>query len=236
MTKKVQPETAGKPEEAPSKALGEARRVIALVAGAAVAAVAGAAIATAALLPASQSADQRAADLEEQLAAEVASHPEDAAYAACDHQWRTLGLFEATEQVSHTEEVPEVTEVVDVPHTICNTCYAIVDGQTAEHTAATGHADFSTDVPVPTTVVTQEAYTQEVVDEPATQRFTPVLEWCPICGATQAAAAEGGSDYEEGAVGTDEETAALIEGGADQARAEEAPEGAEWPDGYPYGE
>lgn len=185
-TKKPRQE-ADTEQQAPSRALVQARHAIAIVVGIIAAAAVGAAIATAALLPASQTADQKATALEEQLAAEEAAHPEEAAHAACDHQWRTLGLFEATDEVSHTEEVPEVTEVVDIPHTLCNTCFAIVDGQTAQHTAATGHTDFSTDVPVPTTIVTQESYSQEVIDEPATQRFTPVLEWCPICGATQAA-------------------------------------------------
>lgn len=184
----IVPDKKGKDTQVPSRRLVQMRHVVAVLVGVAVAAVIGAAIATAALLPASQQADQRAAALEEQLAAEQAAHPEEAAYAACDHQWRTLGLFEATDEVTHTEEVPEVTEVVDIPHTLCNTCFAIVDGQTVEHTAATGHADFSTDVPVPTTIVTQEGYSTEVVDAPATQRFTPVLEWCPICGATQAVA------------------------------------------------
>ena len=184
----IVPDKKGKDAQVPSRRLVQMRHVVAVLVGVAVAAVIGAAIATAALLPASQQADQRAAALEEQLAAEEAAHPEEAAYAACDHQWRTLGLFEATDEVTHTEEVPEVTEVVDIPHTLCNTCFAIVDGQTVEHTAATGHADFSTDVPVPTTIVTQEGYSTEVVDAPATQRFTPVLEWCPICGATQAVA------------------------------------------------
>lgn len=184
----IVPDKTGKDAQVPSRRLVQMRHVVAVLVGVAVAAVIGAAIATAALLPASQQADQRAAALEEQLAAEQAAHPEEAAYAACDHQWRTLGLFEATDEVTHTEEVPEVTEVVDIPHTLCNTCFAIVDGQTVEHTAATGHADFSTDVPVPTTIVTQEGYSTEVVDEPATQRFTPVLEWCPICGATHAVA------------------------------------------------
>ncbi len=190
-------ETAASETQVPSPALKRGRMVAGFLACAAVAAVVGAGIATAALLPSSQAADQRAAALEEQLAAAEQEHPEDAAQAACAHEWRTLGLFEEKEAVTHTEEVPEITEVIDVPHTICNTCYAIVDGETEAHTAATGHAGFSTDVPIATTVVTQEAYTEEVVDEPAEQRFTPVLEWCPICGDVQAvpeteAAADGG--------------------------------------------
>lgn len=244
MAGKNGPLSKKKAEETPSAALVQTRHVVAAVVGAIAAAVIGAGIATAALLPASHEADERATALEQQLEAEQAAHPEEAAYAACDHQWRTLGLFEATDEVTHTEEVPEVTEVVDIPHTLCNECFAIVDGQTVEHTAATGHTDFSTDVPVPTTIVTQEGYSTEVVDEPATQRFTPVLEWCPICGATQAAAedadAAGSAEdgYEEGAVATDDETAALIssDDDASASTSEEQPEGAEWPEGYPYSE
>ena len=119
------------------------------------------------------------------IEASAAQQAQDAP--ACDHQWRTLGLYEQTEAATHEEEVPAVVETVEEPHTVCNTCYAVVDGATAEHTAATGHAGFTTDVPVPVEVVVQEAGVREVVDEPAEQRFTPILEWCPACGATQPA-------------------------------------------------
>lgn len=177
--------------QAPSKGLSASRRAAAFLACAVVAAVLGAAIATAALLPASQEADRRAGELEQQLAAAEQGQPADAAQAACEHEWRTLGLLEQTDAVVRTEEIPEVTEVVDVPHTVCNTCFAIVDGETEAHTEQTGHAGFSTDVPIPTTVVTQEASTEEIIEQPAEQRFTPVLDWCPICGETRAAAASG---------------------------------------------
>lgn len=194
-------EAAGAPAtQAPSKGLSASRRAAAFLACAVVAAVLGAAIATAALLPASQEADRRAGELEQQLAAAEQGQRQasaeqgqagDVAQAACEHEWRTLGLFEQTDAVVRTEEIPEVTEVVDVPHTVCNTCFAIVDGETEAHTEQTGHAGFSTDVPIPTTVVTREASTEEVVEQPAEQRFTPVLDWCPICGQTRAAAASG---------------------------------------------
>ena len=66
----IVPDKKGKDAQVPSRRLVQMRHVVAVLVGVAVAAVIGAAIATAALLPASQQADQRAAALEEQLAAE----------------------------------------------------------------------------------------------------------------------------------------------------------------------
>lgn len=102
--------------------------------------------------------------------------------AVCEHDWQP-----EAETVHHDAVTKEVTvpgsEYTETEyHTLCNTCNEQVDGKTAEHKAATGHAGFTRNVPVKVTKKNPDT-TQTVEVEAAYDEKKWTKEKCSKCGA-----------------------------------------------------
>lgn len=99
-----------------------------------------------------------------------------------DHDWETnMVTVEApllTKQVEHAAEY----EDKQVLHTVCNTCHKTIDGTTADHTKETGHASFTTNVPVTEKVKVKDAWTETVTVQEYQSKTVQNGEKCRICG------------------------------------------------------
>ncbi len=99
-----------------------------------------------------------------------------------DHDWETnMVTVEApllTKNIEHAAEY----EDKQVLHTVCNTCHKTIDGSTAEHTKETGHASFTTNVPVVEKVKVKDAWTETVTVQEYQSKTVQNGEKCRICG------------------------------------------------------
>lgn len=97
------------------------------------------------------------------------------------HAWQEVTETVHHEAITHEVEHPALYEEVPANHTICNVCTEIIDGMTSEHAQATGHASYTTRVPIYQKVLVKEAWTETIVDEDAFDEETIVDEACTIC-------------------------------------------------------
>ena len=108
---------------------------------------------------------------------QVAPHEE------CAHAWvpitRTIEHPAATHQAKH-DALYETTTAL---HTVCNKCHKVIDGHAQEHLEKTGHAGFSTSVPVDEKVLIEKAWTETVIDQAA---WTETVIDGYICSACDA--------------------------------------------------
>lgn len=142
----------------------------------------------------SEAAGADAADME---AAETRSGSQ--AESACEHDWKVVTKTEHVDEKTETVEVPAVWETSKRPETVCNACMAIVTGKEAEHTAATGHAAFTRNVPVEASRIVSEARTEtRVVQEAGDVEVPSGFDVCTRCGAQRQSTDEELAAYGKG--------------------------------------
>lgn len=137
------------------------------------------------------------ADAADKEAAETpsGSQPES----ACEHDWKVVTKTEHVDEKTETVEVPAVWETSTRPETVCNACMAIVTGKEAEHTAATGHAAFTRNVPVEASRIVSEARTEtRVVQEAGDVEVPSGFDVCTRCGAQRQSTDEELAAYGKG--------------------------------------
>lgn len=98
------------------------------------------------------------------------------------HSWQTQWELVHHDEVNDTVHHDAVTETIMVPHTVCNTCHSIIDGQAQEHIDETGHAGYSTNVSIPEQHIATEAWDETVVVTPAYDELVANTEKCSDCG------------------------------------------------------
>ena len=137
------------------------------------------------------------ADAANEEAAETRSGSQ--AESACEHDWKVVTKTEHVDEKTETVEVPAVWETSTRPETVCNACMAIVTGKEAEHTAATGHAAFTRNVPVEASRIVSEARTEtRVVQEAGDVEVPSGLDVCTRCGAQRQSTDEELAAYGKG--------------------------------------
>lgn len=137
------------------------------------------------------------ADAADKEAAETPSGSQ--AESACDHDWKVVTKTEHIDEKTETVEVPAVWETSTRPETVCNACMAIVTGKEAEHTAATGHAAFTRNVPVEASRIVSEARTEtRVVQEAVDVEVPSGFDVCTRCGAQRQSTDEELAAYGKG--------------------------------------
>ena len=107
----------------------------------------------------------------------------------CEHIWtpviKTIEHPERSHQVSH-DAVYETREAL---HTVCNECGKTIDGRAQNHLEKTGHAGFTTSVPLSERTLLKEAWVETVVDEAAWTEEVTEGYTCAICDAVTAISA-----------------------------------------------
>lgn len=137
------------------------------------------------------------ADAADKEAAETPSGSQ--AESACEHDWKVVTKTEHVDEKTETVEVPAVWETSTRPETVCNACMAIVTGKEAEHTAATGHAAFTRNVPVEASRIVSEARTEtRVVQEAGDVEVPSGFDVCTRCGAQRQSTDEELDAYGKG--------------------------------------
>lgn len=137
------------------------------------------------------------ADAADKEAAETPSGSQ--AESACEHDWKVVTKTEHVDEKTETVEVPAVWETSTRPETVCNACMAIVTGKEAEHTAATGHAAFTRNVPVEASRIVSEARTEtRVVQEAGDVEVPSGFDVCTRCGAQRQSTDEELAAYGKG--------------------------------------
>ena len=137
------------------------------------------------------------ADAADKEAAETPSGSQ--AESACEHDWKVVTKTEHVDEKTETVEVPAVWETSTRPETVCNACMAIVTGKEAEHTAATGHAAFTRNVPVEASRIVSEARTEtRVVQEAGDVEVPSGFDVCTRCGARRQSTDEELAAYGKG--------------------------------------
>ena len=137
------------------------------------------------------------ADAADKEAAETPSGSQ--AESACEHDWKVVTKTEHVDEKTETVEVPAVWETSTRPETVCNACMAIVTGKEAEHTAATGHAAFTRNVPVEASRIVSEARTEtRVVQEAGDVERPSGFDVCTRCGAQRQSTDEELAAYGKG--------------------------------------
>ena len=137
------------------------------------------------------------ADAADKEAAETPSGSQ--AESACEHDWKVVTKTEHVDEKTETVEVPAVWETSTRPETVCNACMAIVTGKEAEHTAATGHAAFTRNVPVEASRIVSEARTEtRVVQEAGDVERPSGFDVCTRCGAQRKSTDEELAAYGKG--------------------------------------
>ncbi len=110
--------------------------------------------------------------------------------ASCPHAWHDdLELVHhdaLTREVAHGPETREEEAL----HTVCNICGETIDGATELHARTTGHAAYTTDVPLTETVIVAGAWTETVEDAPAYDELVATSQTCALCGRTKALPAD----------------------------------------------
>ena len=125
--------------------------------------------------------------------------PAAPAEGACEHDWKVVTKTEHVDEKTETVEVPAVWETSKRPETVCNACMAIVTGKEAEHTAATGHAAFTRNVPVEASRIVSEARTEtRVVQEAGDVEVPSGFDVCTRCGAQRQSTDEELAAYGKG--------------------------------------
>lgn len=86
-------------------------------------------------------------------------------------------------------------------HTVCNECEAVIDGTALAHIADTGHAGYSTNVPITAEALRQAGYTETVVLEDAWDETVTDGAICSSCGEKSPVSetTENGADHTEAA-------------------------------------
>lgn len=137
------------------------------------------------------------ADAADKEAAEKPSGSQ--AESTCEHDWKVVTKTEHVDEKTETVEVPAVWETSTRPETVCNACMAIVTGKEAEHTAATGHAAFTRNVPVEASRIVSEARTEtRVVQEAGDVEVPSGFDVCTRCGAQRQSTDEELAAYGKG--------------------------------------
>lgn len=137
------------------------------------------------------------ADAADKEAAETPSGSQ--AESACEHDWKVVTKTEHVDEKTETVEVPAVWETSTRPETVCNACMAIVTGKEAEHTATTGHAAFTRNVPVEASRIVSEARTEtRVVQEAGDVEMPSGFDVCTRCGAQRQSTDEELAAYGKG--------------------------------------
>lgn len=137
------------------------------------------------------------ADAADKEAAETPSGSQ--AESACEHDWKVVTKTEHVDEKTETVEVPAVWETSTRPETVCNACMSIVTGKEAEHTAATGHAAFTRNVPVEASRIVSEARTEtRVVQEAGDVEMPSGFDVCTRCGAQRQSTDEELAAYGKG--------------------------------------
>lgn len=137
------------------------------------------------------------ADAADKEAAETPSGSQ--AESACEHDWKVVTKTKHVDEKTETVEVPAVWETSTRPETVCNACMAIVTGKEAEHTAATGHAAFTRNVPVEASRIVSEARTEtRVVQEAGDVEVPSGFDVCTRCGAQRQSTDEELAAYGKG--------------------------------------
>lgn len=118
--------------------------------------------------------------------------PETPAAAGCEHEWQVMQEIVEVPAKTHEVRHEAVLGTRLEEHTVCNECFAVIDGATERHAAETGHAGYSTNVPVEVEYVEREAWAETVVDEPARQELAPGdRAVCALCGDEKVVRGEG---------------------------------------------
>lgn len=102
-----------------------------------------------------------------------------------EHNWGPNYVLEHVEAVTHEVDHPAEYEAQTTYHTVCNTCMQVIDNEATAHIAQTGHSGYSTNVPITSDVMVQEAWTETVVDEEAYDQLVVNGEICSVCGETR---------------------------------------------------
>lgn len=102
-------------------------------------------------------------------------------------EYGTVHHDAVTRTVHHDAEYRTVTNM----HTVCNDCGQVIDGRAAEHIADTGHAGYSTNVPVKEQELVRAAWDETVVDKAAWDEQVVVSEACSGCGVSRESAEAG---------------------------------------------
>lgn len=102
------------------------------------------------------------------------------------HSWQQNVELEHHDAITHQVTHDAIMGTALVPHTICNACEDVIDGQTAEHAEATGHLSYTPDVPRPEPYVAQAAWAETVVDQEAYDEVVVRTETCSECDAKRA--------------------------------------------------
>lgn len=142
------------------------------------------------LVASSQSNQQNAVTTEQQSdeGAQGDSDEAQATEADHEHQWTTNWVIVETPAKTHTVEHDAVIESQTTYHTVCNICKAECDtaDAVAAHKAETGHnRGFTANVPITNDVVVTPAWTETVVDTPASEELVPNGEICTVCKETR---------------------------------------------------
>lgn len=101
---------------------------------------------------------------------------------ACAHSWSKELELVHHEAVTHSVDHLPIIATEQVNHTVCNTCDDIIDGQTTQHAALTGHKAYTTGVPFTETHTEKAAWTETVVDQDAYDELVATKETCALCG------------------------------------------------------
>ena len=122
-----------------------------------------------------------------------------AAQATCEHDWKVETKTVATEAQTETVEVPATWEEQTKLETVCNACMAVVTGNEAAHTAATGHSHFTPNVPVRQMVQASEARTEtRTVSEAGSKEVPTGFDVCTRCGLERQSTEEELAAYSQG--------------------------------------
>ena len=104
------------------------------------------------------------------------------------HDWTNVYKNVHKEAETHTVEHPATYAQMTTYETVCDTCNMVISGQADSHIQATGHAGYTTNVPITGTVMSAQGWTETVVDVPATDEQVLEAQVCAGCGLSRAAA------------------------------------------------
>lgn len=119
--------------------------------------------------------------------------------ASCEHDWKVETKTVSTDAKTETVEIPATWEEQTKLETVCNSCMAVVTGNEAAHTAATGHSHFTPNVPVRQMVQTSEARTEtRTVSEAGSEEVPTGFDVCTRCGLERQSTEEELAAYSRG--------------------------------------
>lgn len=106
------------------------------------------------------------------------------------HNWQADTRLVHHDAVTHDVTHPAVYEDVAVLHTVCNECHQTIDGATDAHYEATGHENYTTNVPVIETKQKSAQWIETITDADAYDELVTETETCSSCGEVRPVAAE----------------------------------------------